>query len=1429
MFKNNKMDKKNKPILKFPTKFIPPTKFNPPQSKKVEIKKRKIEPTFTNNIDLSSLIPTNYERTKLSKDDFTKLFKNISDMKNKNIDDISNIIDLFIKSNNDENSFESAILTYLKLNYSYFDIKFIASMFIKTDIPTFAIFFDKFGRNKSLLDNERDITKFIKKFDKTGNYIKELRDFGEKNVIYKSLFNELATGLNKYLILQLLDGYLNQGNEFFRDYYSKVFVKEYKKQLDEFEKEKKEKKQKEEQQFLDRMEQTKLVRKMEGEIEKYNACKDLYKKIPWIPGNIITRICLNKPFIQKENEKNSSNFDDFIIESSKFFMNDDEWFEASEKYFQLQCDETFIKNQKNDVTYFFNSNSDLVVALKIGFSNANDDFIVQNEDIYNAERSFFANLNKTLNEVTVNNILDSPLTEDIFNIGRELFMNAISRVSSSSKYNSDINSFIQSDSTNVREFARSIGEIIIYLDIDNISDSIFKKRIQKEYYNRNVLFNLSMNDKIPEILCNQDNENYKSFIFNYINTKISNFIYRFGENIYIIQNKFTKEYKRKIFPNEDMEISMKYTSINKFCDATLNILPENLLLYTNKNQTKCFFIKDLIQNIKNNEFDDENFSKHIARIYDFENILNPKKIISNSFPIVNMIVANILDLDDSIDKYDLEFNLGLLTPEEIENEGEEEEEEPELEEEEENILQRGKELIPLNDEEEEADEEDEEEEEDEEAEEEAEADEEDEEAEEEEAGEVEEQDEDEEEVEVDEEGDVDEEGEEVDEDESSSEDEEDEIFEKEKLKNANKFNDYSGISETIYSNDKFSIERNYVKGNGDCFFRSLYLSIIYNNPKNFKLIPDELRPSKLICEKNIFKDVDEFSKKARQYIADNYDDVLNNIIEMGAMMTDYEIYPNSEDALFGEAGRCYIKYRGSKKFKKEENIVVKHKNKWEKGKIIKIKKVISDSNDEDKIYKIKLDNGEILRNVLDIDIMKKDSVNNFFKCAKKQILSRKIYPTYGEIDLIMNLLSKDFEIRNVILSNSYNIKFLKKLKSKSKLKIENGIDIKDILNNDKYVQNSFNIGEKVFFRKGWLKGTIIEDNNENTYKISTKTKIYKSVKLRNIVSLNNESLGSYDVNDNVLFRGPFLKGIIDSVVNDSTSNPNLSNSSKTKILNDIERYEENKDENKIQIYLLSDNIHYNFLSIDYDELEILQLNKDGKFTENLLNYLNKNIDGDDDDTDKDGGDDDDSTCKDGGDDDDDDDDTCKDGGDDDDDEYKDVGDDEDKDVGDNDDDDDDDDKYVGDNDDDTDKYGCNDDDDDDDVYKYGGDDYKDSEYDEDDDVNEYHEIIEKDVDDWEDDGNRVENLLNYLKKNQHKCQDGNCPCEEENIDGIEKKGDDGSKNKNKYSKYCEQCKLKIKSPFFFKTKNYNKKMTKIETIYFCSIRCFNIFDKWRKI
>ena len=1195
------------------------TLFKPPPKKKVA---EKIKPSVSivvskknkNTTSVASLIPSNYEKTKLTKNDFIELFQTISDMKNKKIEDIKVVIDSFISKDN-ENSYESEILKYMEENYTYFEIKFIASKFIVSNIPTLGLFFEKFGRNKELLREEMSITKFIKKFDTTSkNYVKDLKEFGEKNISHQNLFNEIAVGLNIDLIVALFNEYLNQGDNDFRNYYSKVFVRENKKQIADFEKEKEKNKEKLHQIFLERMQQSQVMKKQDEISEKYNSCKNVYKKMPWIPGNFITRICISKPNIT-EKESSDIYFEDFIIDSSKFFFKDEEWYEVSEKYFQFQCDDAIKKNQKNDILYFFDANGELLIAFKIGFSNTNNDFIVQDEYIYNSERSFFANLNTSLNDITVNQILDGVLTEEIFNIGKQLFFNAISKITSSSKYNSDVTSLFNSGSYSVREFAKSLGEVVIYFDLDDISDSIFKKRIQNEYYNRNVLFNLPVHEKLPEVLCNEDNENYKSFILNYMNSKLNNFVYRFGENIYIIKNSFTKEYKRKIFPNEDLKISIDYTSINKLCDATLNILPENLIVYRNKKQTKCFVIKDLIQSIKNNEFVDRVFSKHILRIYDFEQILNPK-VISDKFPLVNMIVQDILNLDDSLDKYELEVNLGILISnkkeeEEQEEEQEDEENEQEDEDEDENILKKGKELTVLNeddDEEEEGEEVEENEEEEDEKNEENEEDNEVEEVEEnEEEGE-------EEDNEVDESTDYDTVSEE-DENESTDyedndtvseeEDEEGEVFEKEKLKNLNKFNDYSGISETLESNDEYSIERNYVKGNGDCFFRSLYLSIIYNNPKNFKLIPKELRPSKLVCEKNNFKDVDEFSKKARQYISSNYDDILNNIIEMGSMMSDNDIYPNSEDALFGEAGKCYIKFRGSKNFKKNEIVSVKHNNEWKKGKILKMKKVDSDSDSEedDRIYKIQLEEtDEILKNVLSMNIMKKDGIDKFFKCAKKQILSKSIYPTYGEIDLIMDLLKQNFEIHNIILPKLYNIKV------KSTNQIENDIDIKDILDRRRNVQNSFDIGDNVFFRKGdFIKGIIVKDNKDETYKIKTKDKtIITAVKLRNILNRNKESLSSYNVKDKILFRSPFSKGVIDSITDDSTSNENLSESSKNKILNDIERYEKNKDVNKIQIYLLSDNTHYNFLSLDKDELEMLELNKDGNFTDNLLNYLNKN-------------------------------------------------------------------------------------------------------------------------------------------------------------------------------------------------------------------------------
>ena len=70
--------------------------------------------------------------------------------------------------------------------------------------------------------------------------------------------------------------------------------------------------------------------------------------------------------------------------------------------------------------------------------------------------------------------------------------------------NIDINYILNDDVVTNRDLAIMLGNVIVFLDIDTICDSIFKKRVQKEYYNYNVLFQLSKYEKLPELLINDD-------------------------------------------------------------------------------------------------------------------------------------------------------------------------------------------------------------------------------------------------------------------------------------------------------------------------------------------------------------------------------------------------------------------------------------------------------------------------------------------------------------------------------------------------------------------------------------------------------------------------------------------------------------------------------------------------------------------------------------------------------------------------------------------------------------------------------------------------------------------------------------------------------------------------------------------------------------
>ena len=274
----------------------------------------------------------------------------------------------------------------------------------------------------------------------------------------------------------------------------------------------------------------------------------------------------------------------------------------------------------------------------------------------------------------------------------------------------------------------------------------------------------------------------------------------------------------------------------------------------------------------------------------------------------------------------------------------------------------------------------------------------------------------------------------------------------------------------------------------------------------------------------------------------------------------YKIKLDDEDKIIKNiSANKIIKKEGDKHLKKNEIVHFKYGGVWKKGKISNITKY-NELDYNDRIYIIKLEDNDdvVIKNILSGNIMKKGSIEKFFSCAKKQIMSKSIYPTNGEIDIITNLLSENFEIKNIILPNLYNIKH-------EKSKVETNVSVRNILDENKNVRNSFEIGDKVFFRKNkFIKGVISKDNKDQTYDIKTKNKNYESIKLKNILDRSENQLTNYKKGDKVLFRSLFKKGKIVDVSSDCTLNDNLTEESKEKITNDIEIYEQNKNRDKFK-------------------------------------------------------------------------------------------------------------------------------------------------------------------------------------------------------------------------------------------------------------------------
>ena len=219
-------------------------------------------------------------------------------------------------------------------------------------------------------------------------------------------------------------------------------------------------------------------------------------------------------------------------------------------------------------------------------------------------------------------ILNSPITEDIKETGKKELSEALRSISDSSTYSlnsdfiSDAIKSIVSVSSDVKEFADTLGKLIIYIRyrVKDINNEIFVKRIQFGYYRADVLVSLSAEEKLPEIYLNEFmSEEIKNDVAEVYDKLLKQYIRSFAELVYKYLNAgvrysyiepnitytFERDVQKKSCANYNIKINNGPFAGNNIQDASVDYL----VSYNEQGALYCFkfdlldsYIKDSLRN-----------------------------------------------------------------------------------------------------------------------------------------------------------------------------------------------------------------------------------------------------------------------------------------------------------------------------------------------------------------------------------------------------------------------------------------------------------------------------------------------------------------------------------------------------------------------------------------------------------------------------------------------------------------------------------------------------------------------------------------------------------------------------------------------------------------------------------------------------------------
>ena len=368
------------------------------------------------------------------------------------------------------------------------------------------------------------------------------------------------------------------------------------------------------------------VFKLQLEIKPYEQCADFVQKAPWVKKNV-------KQVFVTDSDKTSdikNMMKEYKITPENYEGTN--WYPINKLFINIMCrNKRYWNDDDSTVTIQRSKGPNLRVKFAYAVKDS-DKIIIQNKKLFTEEKKFMDELNLD-RDGQIKRLMASPINEKIekFAVNKliqvltvEIIVDEERKViTPNNDYIVKIIYALKNNSPNIGFFIDKIAHLIVFL---KNKESVFFERVKEEYYIPEILWNLSIEEKLPEVF--EDPQNDKIVMdrtIQILNSQINSESWHLKQNFYKMLNP---DDKIDELPRKDTYLyhANKWKSgCENQDDEDIKNSHATVLYYTENGHVYCLNIWDIHNQIQKGEKPinkktgeplSEEFLKKFKKLYD---------------------------------------------------------------------------------------------------------------------------------------------------------------------------------------------------------------------------------------------------------------------------------------------------------------------------------------------------------------------------------------------------------------------------------------------------------------------------------------------------------------------------------------------------------------------------------------------------------------------------------------------------------------------------------------------------------------------------------------------------------------------------------------------------------------------------------------------